>query len=349
MRWPISLWLAPHCDTRQFLRLSGALLAVPRYVKGESLERLRRALGDRFQGEVFLFAMGRHALFTVIQSIGCADGGEVIVAGYTCASVYKTVKAAGATIIYADVNPQTLGLDVTSVRRLITPKTRAVICQHTFGLDGHAAELKAICKEKGIVLIEDCAHCCPDETGPRHLGSFGDVTLFSFGREKPFCGVSGGAVICRDSILAQKIEEKLNDALPPSRRYIFLIQLFPLLQVMARPLYAVGLGEKFLAFCERIKVSFKQIPESGWGPVQHDAVHAMPNIYAYMVLDQWDTLRDMNDHRRALVTEYARGASEWMVDPRWSERRFAIAALPRLRRKRGRDPQTSAVREHSSG
>ena len=79
--------------------------------------------------------------------------------------------------------------------------------QHTFGLPANINKISAICKEHGLTLIEDCAHCLGAEYNRQKLGTFGKASFFSFGRDKIISSVSGGAVSINDPVLAERIKQ----------------------------------------------------------------------------------------------------------------------------------------------
>ena len=80
-------------------------------------------------------------------------GEEIVVQGFTCVVVPNAIHAAGGVPVYADIDPDTLNLTSASVRPLLTSRTRAVICQHTFGIPADIKALRKLCDERGIVLI----------------------------------------------------------------------------------------------------------------------------------------------------------------------------------------------------
>ncbi|MFA5799600.1 MAG: DegT/DnrJ/EryC1/StrS family aminotransferase, partial [Candidatus Peribacteraceae bacterium] len=131
---PIHHTYGPHVD-RAYLRRVLALSYAPwAYRRGRSTELLRKALEEKFHRATILFASGREALLALFYAIDLKPGEEVIVQGYTCVVVPNAVSAAGGVPVFADIDCETLNLDPRSIGQLITPRTRAIICQHTFGI-----------------------------------------------------------------------------------------------------------------------------------------------------------------------------------------------------------------------
>ncbi|MSR87535.1 aminotransferase class I/II-fold pyridoxal phosphate-dependent enzyme, partial [Candidatus Peribacteria bacterium] len=161
---PIHHTFAPLAD-RRFCAQALRLLFQPwTWKRGNAIQELRNALRSHFNADTFLFASGREGLYALLHALGIAHGDEVIVQAYTCVVVPNAIAGTGATPVFVDIEKETLSLDPVEVRKMITPKTKAVICQHTFGIPAPLEELRAICDEHRIPLIEDCAHVIPSSS-----------------------------------------------------------------------------------------------------------------------------------------------------------------------------------------
>jgi dTDP-4-amino-4,6-dideoxygalactose transaminase len=120
----------------------------------------------------------------------------VIVPSFTFVSTAVAFASMGATIVFADVDPDTLCLSPESVARLITPRTRAVVTVHYGGVSAHLAELETLCRTHEIELIEDNAHGLGGSYQGRTLGTWGSLSTLSFDAQKNVqCGEGGGLVI----------------------------------------------------------------------------------------------------------------------------------------------------------
>ncbi len=330
MSGPIHHTFAPLGDKRQrmlALRLSYAPWA---YRRGPHAQALRILLEKTFAGRATLFATGREALLALLRTRGWSPGDEVIVQGYTCTVVPNAVRGAGLAPVYADIDPQTLSFDLTNVERRITPKTRAILCQHTFGIPGPLKELRALCDRHNLLLIEDCAHVLPDETGPMEIGRFGDAMLLSFGRDKAVSGVTGGAVIARNDRLhfSLREQEKAAKELPWPRIALYLE--YPQIYALARFLYRFGLGKLFLKVVStlRLLVPILSTAEKRGNP--SSTLYALPDVCAALALDQLRRLKDLNDHRRTLTAYYHTEAQKrgWTgllnIDPSWPLQKYPL-------------------------
>ncbi len=312
---PIHHTFAPAADAR-FCRRALALLLQPWTWRGETYVReLRTALRKAFRRDVFLFSSGREALLALLRALRIGAGDEVIVQAYTCVVVPNAIVAAGATPVFAEIDKETLSLDPILLEKLITPKTKAVICQHTFGIPAPLEELRATCDRKGILLIEDCAHVLPDDGGPEGIVTTGDAALLSFGRDKAISGVTGGAIVSGRADVSTRLAAMEASAGNLSLLMIKRLLLYPLLYALARPAYGVGIGKAFLKLCGIVKLLPAIVTgeeKSGRPPA---ALHRLPNACAALALEQWRRLKEINDHRRALTRFYLERCAEhgWPV------------------------------------
>jgi perosamine synthetase len=123
-------------------------------------------------------------------------GREVIVPTNTFISTPNAVIFAGGKPVFADMNPQTLGIDVEDVKRKVTAQTAGVMVVHIAGLVcPQIKELQEFCQEKGLFLVEDCAHAHGATLDGQKAGTFGDVGCFSFYPTKVMTSCEGGMVI----------------------------------------------------------------------------------------------------------------------------------------------------------
>ena len=307
---PIHHFFGPQADWRQWCRAAGMLLAVHRYKRGESVAVLEREMTEAFGAPARLFCTGTDALVAVLHAVGLKPCDEVIVPGYTCFSPGGAVSAVGATPVYVDVSPDTLDLTVASVKAAMTPRTRAIIAQHTLGIPAPMEALREICDREGIVLVEDCAHMIPDSIGPRKMGNHGHATIFSFGRYKAISGMAGGAAVCNDPALDKRVSELQRNAPSISRSVIARLLLYPLVFPLLRPLIGIGVGTLLLWLCKEWNILLKgSTPdELRWqvGPT----AYRIPNACAFLALQQWRRLSAFNAHRRALTRFYLAAARE---------------------------------------
>lgn len=161
------------------------------------------------------FGAGRHALYAILEALGIGAGDEVLIPAFTCVVVPNAVLYRGARPVYVDIDPLTFNIDVECAARAITPRTRAIIAQHTFGLPCDLDALLAM-PTRGIVVIEDCAHALGASLNGRPVGSIAPVAYFSTDHTKMISTVIGGMVTARDAGLGERIREIQRRSIPPS-------------------------------------------------------------------------------------------------------------------------------------
>jgi dTDP-4-amino-4,6-dideoxygalactose transaminase len=144
-------------------------------------------------------ANGTVALELGLRALGVGRGSEVIVPARSFFATASCVVAVGATPVFADIDPVSQGVDPQSVRQMLSPRTRAVLCVHLGGWPCDVEALRSICDEHGLFLIEDCAQAHGATTNGRPVGSFGDAAAFSFCTDKIIStGGEGGMLLLRD-------------------------------------------------------------------------------------------------------------------------------------------------------
>lgn len=130
---------------------------------------------------------------------GIGPGDEVIIPGHTFVASAVPFGRTGARIVWADIDPETRTLSAETVRRCLTERTRVVVAVHLFGLCAEIEPIAELCREHGIVLVEDCAQAPGAQRGGRNAGTFGDFGCFSFHTHKNLTTLGeGGMLLCRD-------------------------------------------------------------------------------------------------------------------------------------------------------
>lgn len=148
---------------------------------------------------------GHTALHLGLVAAGVGAGDEVVVPSFTSVATVGSVMAAGATPVFADIDPQTLCLDPQAVESVIGPRTAAVMPVHLFGQPADMQAFERIARARGLALLEDAGHAHGAAWGDRKVGTFGTVAAFSFSRSKNITTTHGGAVVCADEATADRV------------------------------------------------------------------------------------------------------------------------------------------------
>jgi dTDP-4-amino-4,6-dideoxygalactose transaminase len=155
-------------------------------------------------------ANGTDTLVLALRALGVSAGDEVIVPAYTFLATASAVALAGATPVFADIDPNSYCLDPAAVAAAVTPRTAAVIVVH---LGGHPADLDAlseVCRRHQLALIEDAAHAHGARHRGRPVGALGDIGSWSFQGSKNLTSGEGGALTTNDDALAERVRTLRN-------------------------------------------------------------------------------------------------------------------------------------------
>ena len=136
---------------------------------------------------------GTAALHAAYYAAGITAGDEIITPPITFIATQSTAALLGAKIIFADVQKDTGNIDPIEVRKKISPRTKAVVAVDYAGHPADLDELRVICDEFGLMLIEDAAHSLGSIYKGKHVGSIADITTFSFFPTKNITTGEGGA------------------------------------------------------------------------------------------------------------------------------------------------------------
>lgn len=126
------------------------------------------------------------------------EGDEVITTAMTFCATVNAIIHAGATPVLADINPETLNLDIPEVRKKITPRTKAIVVVHFAGLMCDMKAIMQLAEEYNLKVIEDCAHAVESESVMGKAGTIGDFGCFSFYSTKNLVTGEGGMIIAKD-------------------------------------------------------------------------------------------------------------------------------------------------------
>ncbi len=177
---------------------------------GPMAQRFEAAIGQYLGVDhVSLVANASLGLVLALMQHGVADG-EVITTPFSFVATGHAIRWAGATPVFADIDPQTLNLDPAQVERQITAQTRAILPVHTFGTPCDVVGLEAIAKRHNIPLIYDAAHAFGIRDGAQSILAHGDMSVLSFHATKVFNTFEGGAVIARSREAKLAIDRLCN-------------------------------------------------------------------------------------------------------------------------------------------
>ncbi len=230
---------------------------------GEIIEAFERKFAN-YIGAPWCFATdrARAGLFIALKSLPVSRGDEVIVQSFTFKGVVDAIMDAGGQPILVDNSPDDLNADIDSIERNVTEKTKVIIATHLFGVPCNIDAIISIARENGCYVIEDCAQCLGATYSGKKIGTFGDMSIFSFNYEKHMTTGQGGvlAVNRHDLIDAvRKTVDSYERALQNSEKCFVYGMLLEHL-ALQRPIYKTRLTATFgEECCRRDKKLFEKM------------------------------------------------------------------------------------------
>lgn len=188
--------------------------------KGEFIGRFENSFAEYIgANHATTVSNGTVAIHLALEALGIGPGDEVIVPTLTYIASVNTIIQAGATPVFVDSLEQSWQIDPQDVKQKITPRTKAVMAVHLYGLPCDMTALTAICKEYKLLLIEDCAEAFGTRHEGQHAGTFGDIATFSFFGNKTITTGEGGMVVAKEKAVIEKAFHLKNQGVSQSREY----------------------------------------------------------------------------------------------------------------------------------
>lgn len=306
MKKPISISLSPNTDADDVYIAWDVLTHPGMWREGKAIGIVSRFLSGYFStNNILLTISGRSALSVLLSFFHIGGGSEVLIQAFTCVVVPNSIRFAQATPVYVDIDA-TLNMDPSDMEKKITKRTKAVIVQHTFGNPADMDRIMRIAKRHNLVVIEDCAHSFGSSFHGKRLGTIGDGAIISFGRDKVYSSVFGGAAIVNKKTkknLLAGYDKNLVD--PPG--FFIVQQLFhPLAFFLIMPLYDVWyIGKGLLWMMQKLHLlSFPVSLSERQGKKPVFLQYRYPNALATLLVNQLNKFERYKDMRLACGSYY---------------------------------------------
>ncbi len=206
------------------------ITAVSRALKGDFLtngplvEEFESRLTEYLDTPTFVVSSGTAALHCAYAAIGLKPGDEIITPPLTFIATQATAALLGATIRFADINPETGNIDPNAVKKMLNEKTKAVVAVDYAGHPAELRELKELTRERNIFLVEDAAHSIGSKYFGQRVGGIADITTFSFFPTKNMTTGEGGAVSSPDAALLERARKFSRQGLVRDEKNFILKQ-----------------------------------------------------------------------------------------------------------------------------
>jgi len=163
---------------------------------------------------------GSVALDLAIAALGIGRGDEVILPSFTIISCAAAIARAGATPVLVDCDPDTWNTSAEWIAERLTPRTKAIMIVHLYGLPVDMDPVLALARHHGLRVIEDAAEMHGQTYKGQPCGSFGDISTFSFYPNKLVTTGEGGMVLTDDPALAERCRAMRNLCFQPGKRFV---------------------------------------------------------------------------------------------------------------------------------
>lgn len=273
----------------------------------DSIDALEQRLGQDLKGYAITFDSARSAFYIYLLFLG--GSGEVILPAFSCMVIANAVIWAGFKPVFVDCDPKDFNYDLDDLSKKITPRTKVILIQHSFGFPEGIAKIRSIVGAD-VKIVEDMAHSLGGSSSEGKLGTLADASILTFGIEKVISGVRGGMLIVRDHLIGEEIDMK-RDTLPDFPFIKTIISLWnPILWAMITPVYYLGIGKLTLGrmftyighklglFGNMIEDCEYEACRPSWLPSKMSPALSELALHQYLKLDR------LNRHRVRIASIY---------------------------------------------
>lgn len=314
MKKLVAIGLSPNTTNRDVFMALKLLIRPWLWYKKSDVENLKEKLNE-FLGVstdlIYPTISGRSALTDALTIHGVSEGDEVIIQAFTCVAVVNAITWVNAKPVYVDIDTNTLNFSIEAVKEKITPKTKAIIVQYTFGLPfPNLAELITFAHERSIIVIEDCAHALGAKIDGQMVGTIADAGIFSFGRDKMISSVFGGALVLNENtnqLVLDKAQRFYKDQNNVSLIWLKQQLLYiPIMHLVMRLYYFISLGRMIHWFGSKIGLLSKATSavEKACGSRPEWTKRRLPGALAKLAYAQLNDAIDKNKRRAEIAAMY---------------------------------------------
>lgn len=216
------------------------------------------------------------ALVLALHLAGVGPGDDVLTLAYSCLSSNSPIARIGARAVWVDIDPQTASMSPDDLVSAITPRAKAVMVYHVAGYPGHIQAIAAICRARGIALIEDCNAAIGATVADAPVGGLGDYAVYSLYPNRQINAIEGGVLVCPDAETAARARRLRRFGIEASK-------------------FRDGLGE-IDPLCD--------VAEIGWSA-------ALNQLGAAIALEQLPTLASRRQRTFGIADRLRRACSGW--------------------------------------
>jgi len=227
MNWKIPLfkiyWNKDDINAVSSIIKKGSCWALGPEIK-EFEEKIAQYIGTQY---AVTFNSGTSALYAMMIAYGIKQGDEVIIPSFTFIATANSVLMVNAKPVFADIERNTYGLDIESVKEKITSKTKAIMPIHYGGCPAlYTKELKELAEDHNLLFFEDAAQSFGAKIGKQKVGTFGDASMFSFCQDKVLALGEGGVIVTDNKDIYEKLKLIRSHGRADSKDYFSSNEIF---------------------------------------------------------------------------------------------------------------------------
>jgi len=306
LKRPIAIGLSPNTEKDDILLALKTLFSPWQWRQQEKTRKLEKEFAQKFGKKYYALAVnsGRSAQYLILKALGIKKDDEVAIQAFTCTVVPNSILWLKAKPIYIDID-QSYNMRPDDLKKKITSKTKAIIIQHTFGIPANIKAIKKIAQEHNIPLIEDCCHSLGATYQKKLVGSFGDASFFSFGRDKVLSSVFGGMILCSNDKLYHQTKKLIDNLELPSKIWIAQQLFHPIAFKLILPLYNLNLGKLLLITFQKLHLLSRAVyPQEKISQQPKIFPQKMPGGLAILARKQLKKLDRFTQHRKKIAQIY---------------------------------------------
>ncbi len=267
-----------------------------------------RRVGARY---AYSFSSGRVGLYGLLCSLGVGSGDEVLIQVPTHIVVPNAIRYVGARPVYVDCRLDTYNMDLEHAERQITPRTKVLLLQHTFGIPADLDAALALARRHGLTLIEDCVHALGATYRGQPVGSFGDAAFFSTEETKTISSTMGGMVVTNDAGTAARMRAFQETCAWPTvsltARYVLKLIAY---QLLTQPHLHRYTRVAYELLGRRHPLPKPTVTAELRGERPANYLQRLSNAQANLALRQLRRLDGNLAHRSSVANEYRKRLSE---------------------------------------
>jgi perosamine synthetase len=301
-----------------FYSMPRNLVLLLRYIFSREKKGIEGRITRKFESifsikNIILVPQCRVGIYLAVKAVTVDERDEFIVPAYTIYDVVNMILGGGGRPVFCDVKRGTANIDPVAIKKCITPKTRAVIVPHLHGLSADLSEIRAICDDNNLLLIEDVAQALGGNYGGKPLGTFGDISVFSFGRAKNINAFYGGAISIKEPGIRSSVESEISGWAMESPLKLWSRVIITSISYLATTPWLFNLVTfKYFqrAIIKKGENGLKLLATEN-NPVRRDVIPAaylrkMTSLQGYLIVNQLDEVMENSIKRKAIADIYAR-------------------------------------------